>query len=157
MREYGRLLGTDAAHAIAARVRDFSETVLAGDLPQLNGCARAVAYQAACHLRNVQRVDALAEQLLRRIPQLDVRRPEDELCCGAGGGYVLAQPEFARRMRDRKRQALAATGAPLTVTSNPGCMLHLEGAGIRTVHVAELVADALPDTGADAHDIAPQS
>src|SRR5690606_17989131 len=57
IREYGRLLGTAEAHSVAARVRDFSEAVLAGDLPQLDARPGAVAYQAACHLRNVQRVD----------------------------------------------------------------------------------------------------
>ena len=124
---------------------------------ELDARPGAVAYQAACHLRNVQRVDAEAERLLRRIPELDVRRPEDgELCCGAGGGYVLAQPVFAGRMRDRKRQALEATGAPRTVSANPGCMLHLEGAGIRTVHIAELVAGALPDTSVAPDDSAPR-
>jgi glycolate oxidase iron-sulfur subunit len=145
MREYGRLLGTDEARAFAARVRDFSEVVDPTALPVLRALDDIVVYQAPCHLKNVQRVDAQPEQLLRSIPSLRVTRPRDgELCCGAGGGYALLQPEFAARMRERKRQALEETGARTTVSANPGCMLHLEAAGVRTVHVAELLARALP-------------
>ncbi|MGH7555362.1 MAG: (Fe-S)-binding protein [Longimicrobiales bacterium] len=145
LREYGRLLGTDEARAFAARVRDFSEAVNPADLPELRALDDSVVYQAACHLKNVQRVDAEPERLLRSIPSLRVTRPLDgELCCGAGGAYALFQPAFAARMRERKRKALEETGARTTVSANPGCMLHLEAAGIRTIHVAELLAAALP-------------
>jgi glycolate oxidase iron-sulfur subunit len=144
MREYGRLLGTPDAESFAARVRDFAEAVESGDPPQLRPVDIAVVYQAACHLKNVQRVDRYAERLLRRIPSLRVVRPTDgELCCGAGGAYVLFQPEFASAMRERKKTALEETGAALTVSGKPGCMLHLERAGVRIDHIAEVVDRAL--------------
>jgi Fe-S oxidoreductase len=47
-------------------------------------------------------------------------------------------------MRERKRKAFEETGAQTMVSTNPGCMLHLEAAGVRTVHIAELLASALP-------------
>lgn len=144
MREYGRLLGTPEAESFASRVRDFSEAIEAADPPPLRPLEATVVYQAACHLKNVQLVDQHPERLLRRIPSLRVvRSADDALCCGAGGAYSLFQPAFAAAMRERKKAALEETGAAFIVSANPGCMLHLEGTGVRMVHIAEVVDQAL--------------
>ena len=70
---------------------------------------------------------------------------EASLCCGGAGGYVIAQGAFARRLLERKMRRVAATGAQLIVTANPGCMLQLQ-AGLRlfglpgrVCHLAELL------------------
>jgi glycolate oxidase iron-sulfur subunit len=145
MREYGHLLGTPEARAFSARIRDFSEAASPARLPPLRRLDRTVVYQAACHLKNVQRVDREVDEMLDAIPGLTVLRPADgELCCGAGGAYSLLQPELAGRMRARKVEALLETGATLVVSGNPGCMLHLAAAGLELVHTADLVASALP-------------
>jgi glycolate oxidase iron-sulfur subunit len=82
----------------------------------------------------------------------DVRDTDDDgLCCGAGGVYSVLQPDLSTAVRDRKVAALrrAAGGAPLdafrVASGNPGCLLHLQAAGVRTVHPAELLAEALAD------------
>lgn len=149
MREYGHLLGTEEAHVFSARVRDFAEAVSPESLPPLRSLGgQTVVYQAACHLKNVQRVDGEVDRLLEAIPGLTVVRPADgELCCGAGGAYSLLQPEFGSQVRDRKVAALLETGATRVVSGNPGCMLHLGAAGMDMVHIAELVAEALPERG----------
>ena len=144
LREYGILLGTPEAAEFSRRIRDFTELVCEG--PALNRASRygSVVYQAACHLRNVQRVDAQAAQALARIPGLTVRRPADELCCGAGGAYSLFEPELARKMGERKRATLEAAGGDIVVSGNPGCMLHLAALGVNVMHSAELMAESLP-------------
>ncbi len=148
MREYGRLLGTEAAAAFAGRVRDFAEVASGAELPSVAPLEETVVYQAPCHLKNVQGVDDEVDRLLARVPGLSVERPTDgELCCGAGGAYSLTQPELAGRMRERKVDALRGTGASRVLSANPGCVLHLEGAGIEVRHVAEIMAEAL-DRGA---------
>lgn len=148
MQEYGRLVGTSEAKAFSERVRDFSDVVRAGRERAFRPVDLAIVYQSACHLRNVQRCDHQPTDLLAEVPSLRICRPLDgELCCGAGGAYALTQPEFARKMRDRKVVALQETGAATVVSGNPGCMLHLEGAGLRVLHVAEILARGLPESG----------
>ena len=76
---------------------------------------------------------------------------DDGLCCGAGGAYSVHQPRLAGAIRDRKVAALRAAhgdapGPLVVVSANPGCAMHLEAAGLRVRHPAELLADALDPT-----------
>jgi len=145
MKDYGRLVGTPAAHAFAARVRDFSEWLVAAGVPALQPGARVVVVQDPCHLRHVQRAHQHVRTALAGAYQL-VETDDDGLCCGAGGAYAVVEGELSRAVRERKVAAIrAAAGAaePLVASANPGCALHLMAAGLTVRHPAELVADAL--------------
>jgi glycolate oxidase iron-sulfur subunit len=145
MKDYGRWLGTDAAHAFSARVQDFAEAVVAHGPPTLRTVDTTVVVQDPCHLRHVQHAEGPVHDLLRRA--YAVRAPDDDgLCCGAGGAYAALQPGLATAVRARKVEALlaAAGDQPLVVASaNPGCVLHLAAAGVDVRHPAELLAAAL--------------
>ena len=69
---------------------------------------------------------------------------DDGLCCGAGGAYALWQPELANAIRNRKVGALRRAGlhqpGTMVVSANPGCVMHLRGAGVDAVHPAVLLA-----------------
>jgi glycolate oxidase iron-sulfur subunit len=72
-------------------------------------------------------------------------------CCGSAGLYSLVRPGMSRRLLDDKMDDLAATGARVVATANPGCMMQLE-AGLRqrgidgsVVHVIELLDRAMSD------------
>jgi glycolate oxidase iron-sulfur subunit len=77
---------------------------------------------------------------LRLVPH---ERPED--CCGSAGIYNLLQPELAGRIGGRKIESLAASGAEVVATGNPGCMLQLRALArqrqlpLRVVHPVELL------------------
>ena len=85
---------------------------------------------------------------------------DDGLCCGAGGAYAVLQPGLAGEIRERKVRAIGrAAGtrdaarsdiasAPIVVSANPGCAMHLGAAGLIVRHPAELIAEALEGTGA---------
>src|SRR5690606_19480533 len=74
-----------------------------------------------------------------------VRQPQNpHLCCGSAGTYNLLQPEFAQRLGRDKAEALAATGADITVSANIGCMtqlrtLHADSDGPPLLHLAQLL------------------
>ncbi|MCB0996629.1 MAG: (Fe-S)-binding protein [Acidimicrobiales bacterium] len=146
LKEYERLLGTDAARAFSARVHDIHEW-LAARLHQLPepraGWVRpVVAVQDPCHLRHVQRCHLAVREVLA--PYADVvELADDGLCCGAGGSYSFLQPELAVDIRDRKVAALRATGARVVVSANPGCSMHLSAGGVDVRHPLEIVADAI--------------
>jgi glycolate oxidase iron-sulfur subunit len=144
MKDYGRLLGTDAGTRFAARVRDFSEWL--GDVgpPRLRAGTQPVVVQDPCHLRHVQKAHAAVRDVLAPAYEL-VETADDGLCCGAGGAYNVMQPRLAAEIRDRKAAAIRTAGGPdpLVVSANPGCAMHLAGAGLRVRHPAELLVEAL--------------
>src|SRR5690606_22988007 len=154
MKDYAELLADDPryagrAAAFAGTARDVSE-VLAELEPVAprHPLPLTVAYHDACHLRHAQGVRAQPRAVLATVPGLVVREiAEGDLCCGSAGIYNLTNPGPARELGDRKAANVAATGAQLLVTSNPGCLmqitdaLRLQGREIPTAHMV-LVLDA---------------
>ncbi len=152
LKEYGHLLRDDPqyaarASALAAKCRDISE-VLAELEPRAarHPVALRVAYHDACHLQHAQGVTAEPRRVLATIPGLEVHDvPEGGLCCGSAGIYNLVEPEAAGDLGRRKARNVLATGADAVVSSNPGCLLQLqgtmdrEGHRLQTLHLVELV------------------
>ena len=107
-----------------------------------------VAYDAPCHLLHAQGVDAAP--LLDVIEGVErVALPDADECCGAGGLYMALEPDLARRVREKKLDAIDRSGAAVVATPNPGCMLWLwrglreRGSDVRVVHPVSLLYDAL--------------
>jgi Fe-S oxidoreductase len=61
-------------------------------------------------------------------------------CCGAGGLLPRTYPEVARAMAMSRADELRGTGAGAVVTSCPGCLQALRGAGLDAADVVEIVA-----------------
>jgi glycolate oxidase iron-sulfur subunit len=153
MKDYGHLLGTPEAAAFAARVRDFSEMVAERDPLPVRPTGRRLVVQDPCHLRHVQHAHGAVRDVLRDAYTL-LETDDDGLCCGAGGAYAVWQPELALAIRDRKVASLRRAGldqpGTIAVSANPGCLMHLRGAGIAVEHPAVLLADALAEPNNDA-------
>jgi glycolate oxidase iron-sulfur subunit len=135
MKEYAHLLAGDTAwseraRAFSAKVRDVSE-LLAAAGPVAGGDLRVkVAYDAPCHLLHGQRVSGPPLAVLDAIPGLErVLLTDSEQCCGSAGIYNLIEPEISDLVLASKLAAIAATGAPVVATGNPGCLMQI-GAGI---------------------------
>ena len=133
LKSYGHLLGTDAAAALAARVRDVTE-LLADAGPRPGGeLPLDVAYDAPCHLQHAQRVHAAPLAVLAAIPRLRLQvLPSSDKCCGSAGIYSVLRPAMARAVLDLKLESLAqASPQPqIVATGNPGCLMQI-GAGLR--------------------------
>ena len=148
MKHYGRLLGTPAAEAFAARVFDVHEWLadrldMLLDGPPAEPLALTVAMQDPCHLRHAQRSHESVPVVLRPFVRELVMLDDDGLCCGAGGAYSMLEPELATAIRARKTAAVERSGASVVASANPGCSLHLAAAGLDVRHPLELVAQAL--------------
>ena len=152
MKEYGHLLGTDAARQFSARVVDVHEWLaprladLAVTTTRAPGLERPpVVIQDPCHLRHVQRVHQHVRTCLAPFVEL-VELDDDGVCCGAGGAYSLLQPDLASRIRDRKLEAIHRVDPTDTLpiaSANPGCAQHLAATGRTVIHPVELLAEAL--------------
>jgi glycolate oxidase iron-sulfur subunit len=133
LKDYGHLLGTDAAAGVGARVRDVSE-LLAERGPRPGGPLElTVAYDAPCHLQHAQRVHAAPLAVLAAIPALRLRLlPGADRCCGSAGIYSLVQPELSQRVLADKIRTFRTAEPPLdaVATGNPGCLMQI-GAGLR--------------------------
>jgi glycolate oxidase iron-sulfur subunit len=145
MKEYGSLLGTPEARAFSERVVDLSEVVEPEEVATRGRpVPLTLAYQAPCHLRNVQRQADRARALLASIPGLTLLEPDDEqLCCGSGGIYSLEQPGFGDELLARKHASLERTGAAAVISGNPGCAMQIGRSGWDVRHPAELLAWSL--------------
>jgi glycolate oxidase iron-sulfur subunit len=142
LKEYGHLLGTAAAAALAAKVRDVSE-LLAQAGPRPGGpLPLDVAYDAPCHLQHAQRVQAAPLAVLGAIPSLRLRLlPSSDKCCGSAGIYSIVRPAMARAVLDLKIESFAeADPRPeIVATGNPGCLMQI-GAGLRAAGLPIRVA-----------------
>lgn len=145
MKEYGHLLGTPEAERFAARVFDIQEWLAdhLDRLPTVEPLPAFVAVQDPCHLRHVQRVHEATRAVLRPFVSKVIELDDDGLCCGAGGAYSLLQPELAGAIRDRKVKAIERISADVVASANPGCSMHLAGAGVETVHPMQIIDRAL--------------
>jgi glycolate oxidase iron-sulfur subunit len=152
MKEYGELLADDphyaeAAAGFAAKVRDITELLVElGPVAPRHPLPVTVAYHDACHLAHAQGVRTPPRALLGAIPELTVMEiGEGGMCCGSAGVYNLLNPRPARQLGDRKAEHVAATGADLLVTANPGCLLQISsalsrtGTSMSTAHTVEVL------------------
>jgi glycolate oxidase iron-sulfur subunit len=151
MKEYAQLLSGDPAWhqravAVSAKVRDVSELLAeAGPRPG-GGVTMTVTYDAPCHLLHAQRLASPPLKVLAAVPGLALVPLEgSEHCCGSAGIYNLIEPEVSDRVLAPKLANIAATGAPLVATGNPGCLMQI-GAGLhqarmrcRAVHPVDLL------------------
>ncbi len=144
----------ERARKVGAKVLDltsFLDRVARLPASALNsGTAHAVTYHHFCQSYNVLGIRVEPERLIREIMGLELREMEGATtCCGFGGSFSIDHPRVSRHIAERIVAGVQATGAPVVVTDNPGCILHLRGAldavrsPVRVLHVAELVEERL--------------
>ena len=134
------------ADAVAHRVEDAAAFLSRSHLPALGHLPLKVVLHDPCHARHGQNLVAEPRALLRRIPGLElVEAVEEEVCCGSGGVWSLRHGDLSEQLGRRKAQHLAATGAQLAVTTNPGCLgqiadgLARDGHGLPLIPLTDLI------------------
>jgi len=103
-------------------------------------------YHMACHLRGLG-IKTEPERLLRKVRGLELVPLEHaEECCGFGGSFAVRFPAISGAMVRDKAAAIDRTGAEVVVATDAGCLmnmggcLHRQGRRVRTVHLAEVLA-----------------
>ncbi len=88
--------------------------------------ARRVALHLPCTQTNVARSEVALQDLLRKVPELDVAVvPRPPQCCGAAGTHMLEFPDRAARLRQGVLGQIATLAPQQLLSSNIGCRLHL--------------------------------
>ncbi|TDC65402.1 (Fe-S)-binding protein [Actinomadura sp. GC306] len=106
-----------------------------------------VTYHPTCHSLRMLRVGDRPLRLLREVRGIELADlPDAGECCGFGGTFALKNPEVSAAMCADKVAAVRATGARALCAADNSCLMHIGGAltrtraGVRTVHLAEILA-----------------
>ena len=152
LKEYGHLLHDEPAwqlraDAVSARTRDATELLAAaGPKPATLAAPLRITYDAPCHLQHAQRLTSPPLAVLNAIGNLTHLPLEDsDQCCGSAGIYNLIEPTVSDAVLAPKLRNIAATGASMVVTGNPGCLMQIgagllrSGSSVRVVHPIDLL------------------
>jgi L-lactate dehydrogenase complex protein LldE len=105
-----------------------------------------LSYHSSCHLLRDLGVSRQPRALLAAVREAElVDLPYSEECCGFGGVFSAEHPRISSVMLVRKMANIEASGAPLVVSCDAGCItninggLHRAGKPQRAVHLAEIL------------------
>ncbi len=106
-----------------------------------------VTYHASCHgLRSLHLGDG-PMRLLRAVKGIDlVELAGLEQCCGFGGTFAVKNAEVSSAMLAEKTTAVLNTRAEACTACDNSCLMHIGGGlhrqrtGVRTTHLAEILA-----------------
>jgi FAD/FMN-containing dehydrogenase/Fe-S oxidoreductase len=142
----------DKAIHLASRVLHIVEYLTKKvDLQVLKGSTqsvptRVITYHASCHLRAAG-VGQEPRELLKQIPGAQFVEMQDaDRCAGGAGTFIVKNYDLSCKAFERKRRAIAATGADVVATSCPACMIQLNNGlrgKVKVKHVVELLEETL--------------
>jgi L-lactate dehydrogenase complex protein LldE len=108
-----------------------------------------IALHRSCHTRGTPSADC-ANTLLKSIKGITlVDFDEGEQCCGFGGTFSVTLPNISSSMGRLKLANIRAAKPDLVASVDTSCLMHMgglaakEGNPIRTMHVAQILRDAL--------------
>ncbi|MDR1857347.1 MAG: (Fe-S)-binding protein [Desulfovibrio sp.] len=112
--------------------------------------ARAVTYHDSCHLRKSLGVVSEPRALIGANPAyVHKEMAEADVCCGCGGSFNLFHYDHSRKIGQRKRDNVVASGASIVAAGCPACMMQLEDVlshnadPVKVRHTVELYAEGL--------------
>ena len=147
----------DAVSAVAARTFELSEFLVHRLGVEDVGAyyPHRVTYHPTCHSLRMLRVGDAPLRLLRAVRGIDlVELADAEECCGFGGTFAVKNAGVSEAMLADKVRAVIATEAAACVAADNSCLMHIGGAlhrrssGVRTVHLAEVLASTTDSVAA---------
>ena len=143
----------DKAVAMADKTFDFlefCEKKLKVDWDAWDLEYNAIAtYHYSCHMRGIGMTDEVI-RLLKRIRGIEYRQLEKmDQCCGFGGTFAVKYGDISGALVRDKVECIKRTGANLLVITDGGCALnitgalHRQGVDIQTLHIAEILDQAM--------------
>ena len=110
----------------------------------------AVTYHDSCHALRELGIAAGPRRLIRNVEGIDFREMERaDRCCGFGGAFSLSFEDVSCAIGEDKLEAIQRCGARCVVATDVSCLMHLDGLlrrqgiAVRTMHLAELLAQNL--------------
>jgi L-lactate dehydrogenase complex protein LldE len=137
------------ADAVAAKTYELSELLV--DVLGVTDVGayypHRVTYHPTCHSLRLLQVADKPLRLLRAVRGLSlVELPAADSCCGFGGTFAVKNPDVSTAMLADKMSNVLSTRAEVCTAGDSSCLMHIGGglsrlrAGVRTVHLAEILA-----------------
>jgi L-lactate dehydrogenase complex protein LldE len=138
-----------AVEAITPKVFELSEFLV--DVLQVTDVGayfpHRVTYHPTCHSLRMLHVGDKPLRLLRRVRGIDlVELPAADECCGFGGTFAMKNADVSVAMGSDKARHVRETNAEVLVAGDNSCLAHIGGllsrerSGVRTMHLAEILA-----------------
>lgn len=106
-----------------------------------------VTYHPTCHSLRMLHVGDRPLRLLRAVRGIDLQElPDATECCGFGGTFAVKNADTSIAMLTDKVRTILDTGAEVCAAADNSCLMHIGGAlsrqraGVRTMHIAEILA-----------------
>jgi L-lactate dehydrogenase complex protein LldE len=139
----------EEAVQLGSRVFEFSEFLVtfakAGDASA--EFPHRVAVHDSCHALRELHLKQAPREILRHVQgQTLVDLPYSEDCCGFGGTFSGKFPMISAAMGDAKAVSAEASGAEYVTSTDPSCLLHIDGilrrrnSQVRTISLPGILA-----------------
>lgn len=149
VKDYGRLLADDDAYAEKAKrvsklAKDITEVIAEVGYEPLKKVAEPidVVFHPPCSLQHGLKITGVVESMLTELGYQLQPVSDSHICCGAAGTYSLLQSKLSDQLLINKIVALEKGQPQFIVSSNIGCILHLQrDASVHVMHWVELLAE----------------
>ncbi|MGC2161824.1 MAG: (Fe-S)-binding protein [Silvibacterium sp.] len=106
-----------------------------------------VTYHASCHSLRSLHLGDLPLRLLRKVRGIELVELDGiDQCCGFGGTFAIKNGDVSAAMLADKLRCVENTSAEVCTAVDNSCLMHIGGGlhrqrtGIKTVHLAEILA-----------------
>ena len=138
------------AEAFASRVFELTQflaNVLKVKLTDRGEKVR-VTWHSSCHALREMEIVEEPRSLLAQLAHVELTPLSREReCCGFGGTFSIREPEISAAMVEDKVGDVLATGAPILLSADAGCLMNIggrleaKGESVSARHVAEFLWD----------------
>jgi L-lactate dehydrogenase complex protein LldE len=154
--QYGRLAARTGDEGLAREVRELLPRVV--ELTELlvdhlgvvdvgASFPHRVTLHTTCHSLRVARLGDRPKRLLEAVRGIDlVELADASECCGFGGTFAVKNADTSMAMLSDKLRRVLDTGAEVCTSADNSCLTHIGGAlrrqraGVRVMHLAEILA-----------------
>jgi L-lactate dehydrogenase complex protein LldE len=106
-----------------------------------------VVLHPTCHSLRVLKLGDRPRRLLEAVRGIELLPLDDaDSCCGFGGTFSIKNSDTSMAMLSDKLRHVVDSGAEVCTAADTSCLMHIGGAlsrqrsGVRTMHLAEILA-----------------
>lgn len=145
-----------AVEDLLPRVYEFSELLIdkLGIENTNSWFPHTVTLHSSCHSLRSLRVGDKPERLLKNVQGLTyVPLADSDQCCGFGGTFAVKNADVSSAMAADKADCVVDTQATVCAAIDNSCLMQIGGllsrrnCGVRTVHLAEILASTRESVG----------
>ena len=130
----------DKAKFVSSKTQDIAQYLANKDLTGLRLSESKISYHEPCTLQHGQKLGGLVESILTQFGYEKKQIKDSHICCGSAGTYSIFEAKISNQLKESKLKNLKASNPEMIVTSNIGCLMHLQkGSSIPVKHWVELL------------------